>query len=97
MADLDCEYEQSDSLFGSFNIDTFYKEIQRSPEYQCETERLMGGKGFIKLETGITIIRGGKIICGDISHAEWKWAKDRSDRVRPLAPRRPCQPNRAHI
>jgi hypothetical protein len=90
VADLD-----SDSLFDSFNVETFYGEIKRSPEYM-KRARLMGGN-FIKLETGITIIRGGKIICGDISHAEWKWAKDRSDRVRPLAPRRPCQPNRAHI
>ena len=61
MADLDCEYEQSDSLFGSFNVDTFYKEIKRSPEYRTERARLMGGKGFIKLETGITIIMNGEI------------------------------------
>ena len=84
VADLDCEYEQSDSLFGSFNIDTFYKEIQRSPEYQCETERLMGGKGFIKLETGITIIMNG-----EIKGVHPLWTTE-------LA-RRPCQPNTAQI
>ena len=87
VADLDCEYEQSDSLFDSFNVETFYKEIQRSPEYQCETERLMGGNGFIKLETGITIIRGGKIICrSDIEEngeTQSQSIQTWSDRVRP--------------
>ena len=40
-----------DTLFDAFDVDTFYEEIQRSPEYKAEHSRLIPRKkGLIKLE-----------------------------------------------
>ena len=52
-----------DTLFDAFDVDTFYEEIQRSPEYKAEHSRLIPRKkGLIKLEPGNTIIINGAII-----------------------------------
>ena len=63
------EYDHGygDTLFDAFDVDTFYEEIKRSPEYQCETVRLRLEtlnlrNRLTKLQPGLTIIRGGKII-----------------------------------
>ena len=67
----DYDLRPGDTLFDAFDVDTFYEEIQRSPEYQCETVRLRLDKlnlrgrvtRLTKLQPGMTIIQRGKIIC----------------------------------
>ena len=66
----DYDLRPGDTLFDAFDVD-YYKEIQRSPEYQCETVRLrldklnLRGRAtkITKLQPGLTIISRGKIIC----------------------------------
>ena len=71
MAVTDFDLRPGDTLFDAFDVDKFYEEIQRSPEYQCETVRLRLDKlnlrgrvtRLTKLQPGLTIISRGKIIC----------------------------------
>ena len=61
------EYDHvyGDILFDAFDADTFYEEIQRSPEYRyrLRLDKLNLRNRLTKLQPGLTIIRGGKIIC----------------------------------
>ena len=67
----DYDLRPGDTLFDAFDVDTFYEEIKRIPEYQCETVRLrletlnLRGRAtkITKLQPGLTIISRGKIIC----------------------------------
>ena len=69
----DYDLRPGDTLFDAFDVD-YYKEIQRSPEYQCETVRLrletLNLRGRVtrltKLQPGLTSIQRGKIICRSI-------------------------------
>ena len=66
-AETDYDLRLGDTLFDAFDVDSFYEEIQRSAEYQCETARLRMDKlnlrgRVTKLQPGLNIIRGGKIM-----------------------------------
>ena len=91
----DYDLRPGDTLFDAFDVDTFYEEIQRSPEYQCETVRLRLDKlnlrgrvtRLTKLQPGSTIIRGGKIMyrsnIADNGETQSQSIQTWSDRVRP--------------
>ena len=91
----DYDLRLGDTLFDAFDVDTFYEEIQRSPEYKCEAVRLRLNKlnlrvraaKVTKLQPGLTIIQRGKIICrSDIEEngeTQSQSIQTWSDRVRP--------------
>ena len=85
----DYDLRPGDTLLDAFDVDTFYEEIKKTQEYQCETVRLRLDKlnRLMKLQPGLTIISRGKIICrSDIAgngKPQIQSIQTRSSRVRP--------------